>query len=399
MSKDRLSYQELQKQVEELKKENKTLRFQSLIQEGEGREYYFKSILNNIGDPVFVKDDQSRLVIVNDAFCNIFGLERETIIGKTLAEDVHEDERESFLKIDKEVIESGIENINDETLTVRGGHTRSISTRKTRFESSDGKKYLVGVIHDITERKRSEESLKVREKQLNELNASKDKLFSIIAHDLRSPYSNIIGLTELLIESINNSETEESKNYAQLLNSSAKNTLILLDNLLNWAKSQTGQLSFNPEKTAASDVIMEVIRINTSLATCKKISLKDTSTKIVEVYADRNMLKTILRNLISNAIKFTDVGGHIRVYTTLKSGNAEITVSDNGVGIDEEKQKDLFSLTPNKPSLGTAKELGSGLGLILCKEFVEKNGGKIWVESEKGKGSDFKFTVPLNRSK
>ena len=302
MSKDRLSYQELQKQVEELKKENKSLIFQSVIQEGEGREYYFKSILNNIGDPVFVKDDQSRLVIVNDAFCNIFGLERETIIGKTLAEDVHEGERESFLKIDKEVIESGVENINDETLTVRGGQTRSISTRKTRFESSDGKKYLVGVIHDITERIKSEDSLKLREKQLKELNATKDKLFSIIAHDLRSPYSNIIGLSELLIESINDSDTEESKNFAQLLNLSAKNTLILLDNLLNWAKSQTGQLSFNPEKTASSDVVMEVIRINTSLAACKNISLKDTSAVDVEVYADRNMLKTILRNLISNAI-------------------------------------------------------------------------------------------------
>jgi len=398
MADDALSYQELEKQVDELKKQNEILRFQSSIQEEDGREYYYKSILNNIGDPVFVKDDQSRLLVVNDAFCKIFSLDRDKIIGRTLAEDVSAEERESFFKIDKQVIEDGVENINDEALTVRGSQTRTISTRKNRFIDSDGKKYLVGVIHDITERKKSEDSLRESEKQLKELNATKDKLFSIVAHDLTSPYSNIIGLSELLIETIDDSQIEESKEYARLLNLSAKNTLILLDNLLKWAKSQTGQLSFNPEKLVTSDVILEILSLNKSLAKSKNICIEDISTDDVEIYADRNMLKTILRNLISNAIKFTHEGGRIRVCTTLKPDHAEITISDDGVGVSEENQKGLFNLTSNRPSVGTAKELGSGLGLVLCKEFVEMNGGKIWVESEEGRGSDFKFTLPLYKT-
>ena len=392
-----LSYQELEKQVDELKKQNEILRSYSSSNEDIGRINYYKGILNKIGAPVFVKDDQSRLLVVNDAFCKIFGFERDKIIGKTLAEDVSAEERESFFKIDKQVIEGGAENINDEALTVRGGQTRTISTRKNRFVDADGKKYLVGVIHDITDRKKSEDSLRESEKQLKELNATKDKLFSIIAHDLRSPYSNIIGLSELLIETIDDSQIEESKEFARLLNLSAKNTLILLDNLLKWAKSQTGQLSFKPEKLVASDLIQEILSLNKSLAKSKNICIEDISTDDVDVYADRNMLKTILRNLISNAIKFTHEGGHIRVHTIPKSDHAEITISDDGVGISEENKKGLFNLSLNRPSVGTAKELGSGLGLVLCKEFVEINGGRICVESEEGRGSDFKFTLPLYR--
>ena len=397
MADDALSYQELERQVDELKKQNEILRFHSSIYEEEGREYYYTSILNKIGDPVFVKDDQSRLLIVNDAFCKIFGLDRKSIIGKTLAEDVAPDEREIFFKIDKQVIDDGIENINDEALTVRGGQARAISTRKTRFIDSDGNKYLVGVIHDITERKKSEDSLRESEKQLKELNATKDKLFSIIAHDLRSPYTTIIGLSELLIQTINDSEYKKSLKYTRLLNSSAKNTLILLDNLLNWAKSQTGQLSFNPEKIVSSDAILEIISLKKSLAKSKNISLKYISTDDAEVFADKNMLKTILRNLISNAIKFTEAGGHIRVYSTLKPDHLEITISDNGVGINEGNRMRLFNLTTTRSTVGTSNENGSGLGLVLCKEFVEINSGQICVESEEGKGSDFKFTLPLYR--
>ena len=388
MAKNSFTYQELENQIVELKKQNEILKLHSFIQKEKRREYYYNSILNNIGDPVFVKDDQSRLLMVNDAFCEIFNLQRDQIIGKTLSEDVPPEERDSFLKIDKQVLDNGIENINEESLTVRGGETRIISTKKTRFLDADNKKYLVGVIHDITEGKKTENSLK-------ELIATKDKLFSIIAHDLRSPFNSIIGFSELLLEDSNNILLEDSEQYIKIINSAAKNTLILLDNLLNWAKSQTGQLSFNPEKVLFSEVVQEIITLSKSIAKSKNISLEYSSTDHLEVFVDVNMLNTVLRNLISNAIKFTNFGGHIKVSAALKQNQVEITISDNGIGINKEKCAELFSITSNTTTLGTANENGSGLGLVLCKEFIQKNNGDIWVESEENKGSNFIFTLPI----
>jgi len=241
------------------------------------------------------------------------------------------------------------------------------------------------------ERQRAEKSAA----ELRELVSTKDKLFSIIAHDLRSPFNNIIGLSELLIEK--EAHDAKSEKYAGLINSSAKNTLGLLDNLLNWAISQTDQLSFNPKKIILSSLIREEINTSNSRALLKNISLKLIQNEEVEVYADENMVMVILRNLISNAIKFTNSGGEINVSVIPGTKQVEISILDNGIGMDEEKIKTLFHLSSNATSPGTANEKGSGLGLVLCKEFVEKLGGKIWVESEEGKGSDFKFTLPVNK--
>ena len=391
MANNSYTYQELENQIVELKRQNEILKLHSFIQKEKRREYYYNSILNNIGDPVFVKDDQSRLLMVNDAFCEIFNLQRDQIIGKTLSEDVSPEERDSFLKIDKQVLENGIENINEESLTVRGGETRIITTKKTRFLDADNKKYLVGVIHDITERKKTENSLK-------ELIATRDKLFSIIAHDLRSPFNSIIGFSELLKENSNDILLEDSEQYIKIINSAAKNTLILLDNLLNWAKSQTGQLSFNPEKILFSEVAQEIITLSKSIAKSKNIALECSCTDNLEIFVDVNMLNTVLRNLISNAIKFTNVGGHVKVNAALKQDHVEITISDNGIGIPKEKCNELFSIASNTTTPGTADENGSGLGLVLCKEFIQKNNGDIWVESEENKGSNFIFTLPIYKA-
>lgn len=395
MEHDLLTYEALKKELFELQKQNEILRLQASIQKEEEREYYYTSILNNIGDPVFVKDEQSRLLFVNDAFCEIFNLKKEDIIGNTLAEDVSPEEMEIFLRIDKQVLKDGIENINEETLTVRGGATRIISTRKTRFIDGNGKKYLVGVIHDITERKKSEGSLKESESKLKELNLTKDKLFSIIAHDLRSPFNSIIGFSDLLMKNGEDLNAEEKEQYSSIINGAAKSTLVLLDNLLNWAKSQSGQLSFNPETIHLSELIQEITKLENAQAQAKNIVINNFSLEQIKVIADQNMLKTILRNLISNAIKFTNKGGEIKIFATLKQDDVEITISDNGVGINKENAIALFKLSSNTTTVGTANESGSGLGLVLCKEFVEKNNGKIWVESEEGKGSNFNFTLPI----
>jgi len=400
---------ELESQVAELKKQNEILRSQlssqnqlkkgqkeSLVEQNSVADAYIHTILDNMGDSVFVKDDQSRLVLVNDACCEMFGLPREEIMGKTLAEHVSPDERESFLKIDSQVLADGKENINEETLTVRGAETMIISTRKSRYVDASGKRFLVGVVRDITASKKAEQALKQSEMQLTELNATKDKLFSIMGHDLRAPLNNILGLSELLIERVRKSDTEKSVEYLEIIKVSVKNTLALLDNLLNWAKSQTGEINYKPEKIDLSTTIRQVIELLDPIARTKNISLSQIASEGIEIYTDERMLKTILRNLISNAIKFTKSGGSIIVSVVTEKNQVQFSVSDNGLGINAEVSKKLFKVSANTSSLGTANEKGSGLGLALCKEFVKKLGGDIWLKSKEGDGSDFRFTLPLN---
>ncbi|MGQ1911006.1 sensor histidine kinase [Marinifilum sp. RC60d5] len=231
--------------------------------------------------------------------------------------------------------------------------------------------------------------------KLEELNNTKDKLFSIIAHDLRSPFNSIIGFSDLLNDNIKTLKTEKTKEYLSFINSAAKNTLTLLDNLLNWAKSQTGQINFNQKQIILTLIIGEIIELSNSTAAAKKIALTKNSIDDIKVYADEEMLRIILRNLVSNAIKFTNTGGNISILTKKEKLQIEIAVSDNGVGMNNDTKNKLFKLETNVSTIGTANEKGSGLGLILCKEFIEKHGGKIWVESKLGKGSVFKFTLPL----
>lgn len=233
---------------------------------------------------------------------------------------------------------------------------------------------------------------------LGELNATKDKLFSVIAHDLRSPFNSILGLSELILDDNYNYDTVKSKELVSQIHSSAKNTLTLTENLLSWAKSQTGQLKFEPKSISLKEIVDEVIGIVNPPAKFKNISVYYSQVPDIKVYADRNMLKSILHNLICNAIKFSHLNGTINISVKTEENQVQVVVSDNGLGMDKEAESKLFH-TASASTKGTSSEEGSGLGLLLCKEFVEKQGGKIWVESEKGKGSDFHFTIPLIEKK
>ncbi len=229
---------------------------------------------------------------------------------------------------------------------------------------------------------------------LRKLNANNDKLFSIIAHDLRSPFNGIIGFSDFLIEEINDLQPEEVKEYSQIINNSAKNTLVLLDNLLIWAKAQSGQISFNRESLYLEQIVVEITDVLKLNSTIKNISLAHFPMDGIRVYADKNMLGTIIRNLISNAIKFTNYGGKIVIYAVQNQDHVEVSISDNGVGMSEGICNKIFNSGMNITSRGTASENGSGLGLVLCKELVVKHGGRIWAESKEGLGSTFHFTIP-----
>jgi PAS domain S-box-containing protein len=254
---------------------------------------------------------------------------------------------------------------------------------------------VYGNLVDITERKTAELKLKASEQKLKVANTTKDKLFSIIAHDLKSPLNSILGFSELLNNKIQTYDIEKSKKFATIINTSAKNNLHLLENLLTWAKTQTEQIEFIPENLKLYPIVEEIFLVLNSSASLKNIKLISSLSDDIVAYADRCMLSTILRNLISNAIKFTNSGGKIDISAVSKQDHIEISVTDNGVGINEENQKKLFGADVNFTLLGTESESGTGLGLMLCKEFVEKHGGRIWVESEVGKGSKFAFTLPI----
>ena len=240
-----------------------------------------------------------------------------------------------------------------------------------------------------------EKKVAIKTAELNELNASKDKFFSIIAHDLKNPFSNIIGLSGILKEELKSGDPEMNKEIVDLINDSAVQTLKLLENLLEWAKSQTGKLLFNPAPINLREVYNEEFSLMYEMASSKHIDLINSIPEGLIITADRNMIKTILRNLVSNALKFTHKDGKVEVKATVVKKQVEISVSDNGIGMTKENIEKLFRIDANFSTNGTADEKGTGLGLFLCKEFVEKHNGKIWVESEAGKGSVFKFILPV----
>jgi len=233
------------------------------------------------------------------------------------------------------------------------------------------------------------------ERKLEELNSAKDKLFSIIGHDLKNPFITLLGFSEMLVEDFNELSDEEKKEYIKTIYDTARNTQKLLENLLSWARAQSGRLQINLEPLSIKNLIKENIELVKSQAEKKNIKITVSMNSSLMVYADKNLLDTIIRNLLTNAIKFTGENGTIKIITKDEDGFVKICVEDTGVGLSEEDVKKLFRIDVNVKEIGKSKEKGTGLGLILCKEFCEKQGGKIWVESQWGKGSKFYFTVPI----
>lgn len=259
----------------------------------------------------------------------------------------------------------------------------------------DDKPMLFSTIFDITERNKVAVTLKKSETQLRDLNATKDKIFSIIAHDLRAPFIGILGLSDILLKNVEHYPVQKSKNILKTMSSSSQNTLTLLDNLLNWAKAQTGKFNFTPENVNLNSIISEAIKTLISTAQFKNINLNLQHKEIVYVKADKNMLKIILFNLISNAIKFSHINSTIDISIQTKTNWIQVNILDYGVGMDEKQISKLFSSNSHESTMGTSNEKGTGLGLILCKEFVDKHKGKIGVTSKKGQGSEFYFYLPL----
>lgn len=230
--------------------------------------------------------------------------------------------------------------------------------------------------------------------ELQELNATKDKFFSIIAHDLRSPFSSIVAISELLAANAANYSLEKIQMIANNMHRETKNTFSLLDNLLEWSRLQTGKLIPSIVEMDYKHTVLDVISLTKPIALSKNIALELDLDTPVPIKADQQMLSSILRNLITNALKFTHPEGNVKITSKNTKKEVLFAVTDSGIGIETKYLKNLFSIDCELSNKGTANEKGTGLGLLLCKEFVEKQNGKIWAESSFGKGSSFKFSLP-----
>ena len=247
----------------------------------------------------------------------------------------------------------------------------------------------------VLQKKMAEDSLKESENKLIQLNRSKDKFFSILAHDLKSPFSGFLGLTRIMAEEIQSLTMRQMEEYARELQNSAGNLYKLLENLLEWSRMQRGVVDFKPEKCLLANLVKPNIDIVIERTKQKNIQLISKIDDHLEIIADIQMLNTVIRNLISNAIKFTPKGGMIEIGYIPANTMGTIFVKDSGIGMDSDTKSKLFRIDEKVSRPGTEGEPSTGLGLLLCKDFIEKQNGKIWVESEEGKGSTFYFTLPF----
>lgn len=364
----------------------------NILEQLKESEEKFRAISENASEGVVLIDSEGIILFSNPIIHQILELPSDKIIGQNfqnfISLDTNNKEDAKLLNFWKDVQE-GKQAKTKSTIFLKNHNDVakyleiSVSTMPHHQTL-----YVVGVINDIT-------LLKNNELKLLELNATKDKFFSIIAHDLKNPFNVILGFSELLIANHKRYGADKVESYLNLINNSAKNTYALLENLLTWSQAQSGRLTINAEFFNFSITASEVYTLLSDTAHSKKIELFNHLPQNIPVFADKNMMHTVLRNLVTNAIKFTPSGGSINLNFEVNDNFAHIVVADTGTGMNEEKVNSLFKIESTKSTEGTDGERGTGLGLLLCKEFVEKNGGHIWVKSQLNVGSQFWFSIPL----
>lgn len=391
----------------------------------------YELIFNNAKDAIFYLNEDFEVNYFNKASEVLFSFKVDNIIGSKLF-DLIVDERDKSTFFEELV---QIKKIDEDKLFYK---KFLLNLCKTSGEVFPAELYLGKVIdsgkisyccfvRDISEQIFAEEQVKklIEEMQFNkeiieqnaselvqlnaklveseerliELNASKDKFFSIIAHDLKGPFQNLIGYSQLLVQEFENLSSEEVREMSVDLYNSAKNLYRLLENLLQWSRLQRGVIEFNPVEFEISLLVSQNFELFNNIAKEKNISLVSNVPDNLIVYADLNMINTVIRNLLSNAIKFTDFGGRVELNAvTINDNYVKIEVKDNGVGMSEDFVKNIFRIDAVKSTPGTNNEQGTGLGLILCKDFVNKNNGRISVESKLGEGTTFTIWLPTSNT-
>jgi PAS domain S-box-containing protein len=312
--------------------------------------------------------------------CHELFFNRQTICNNCAAEKTFSDGR-----------------IHTETITqIIAGKKRFLRfTTSPIYDSTGNVNQVIKQVEDVTEKTKIKNKLGKFSEELVQLNKSKDRFISILSHDLKQPFNTILGFSDILINSRHKLSPEKTDKYLKLINQSAQQTYRLLSELLFWAKSQSGKNEIQPETFLVIEICDSVMQNVASLAEGKSIEIHCLVAEKLYMYADINIFKIVLRNLLTNAIKYSHPNNDIYIYADIQNGMAVVTVSDSGVGMDEEEIPGIWDIHKKQSRPGTTNEKGSGFGLSLCKDLIQKHKGDIWVKSKKNQGSDFTFALPL----
>jgi PAS domain S-box-containing protein len=341
---------------------------------------------------IFYFNEVGHIQLCNDLFVEIIGSSEEEIIGI----DLHALPDHNVRKAASEVLAGRKSAFEGDYHSVTADKTTPVKVLAVPVLDEAGNVHGgIGIVEDITERRLAEEKIKLKTHELEITNAEKDRFFSIIAHDLKSPLFALMGLSDMVTDLARDTDNREIFSLTEGIRTSTHSLYNLLDNLLEWAKMQRGLIRVNKEKFNVYTTVIEIESLFKESIQGKSLSLINNLPTDMVLASDEKMVSSIFRNLISNAIKFTHPGGKISIdVLPSQNGKTEFSITDTGIGISADRIEKLFTIGQNLSSPGTNKEPGSGLGLLLCEEFVTKLGGAIRITSEPGQGSIFSFTIP-----
>ncbi|NVO09777.1 MAG: PAS domain S-box protein [Bacteroidales bacterium] len=361
-------------------------------------EEQFKNLAELIPQPIWETDLDANFTYTNHAGRDLFGYNQKdlekglNILALIASEDRQRILENFFGKLEGKQFED-----HEYTGLKKDGTKFPILVYSSTIQRNGKQAGIRGILVDITELKQAETEIKLINEELSKINAEKDKFFSIIAHDLKSHFNAIVSFSQILARQVIERNFDEIEDYSKIIVQSSHNAMELLKNLMEWSQSQTGRMNFNPERFDMNDLINEITFFFNDVSGQKSITITKNVNTTEPVYADKAMISTILRNLISNALKFTPQKGKVTISAKqVEKSMIEVSVKDTGIGMNPEMIENLFRLDVNTSRLRTDGEFSTGLGLHLCDEFVEKHGGTIFVTSEEGKGSEFKFTLPMS---
>jgi PAS domain S-box-containing protein len=362
------------------------------LSESENR---FGAFMTYFPGAAFIKDKNNRLLFCNEQFASLIHTSPDKIIGTVLHDNKNPELQKKYLEENKQVIETGKQIERESSFQSENGKTYWLTHK---FPIQTGNEILLGAISiNITKRKEHENALKNSKKELLRINATKDKLFSIISHDLKNPINNIIGFANLINKKFDQYPVEKTKKFIRVIHQSAISLSELLGSLLIWSRAQSGTIQVSPEYFDLQEIIQSNIDLLKSGAENKQVTLINTLSISVKVYADKEMIKTVIRNILSNAVKFTETGGSVSIGAQEKHSSVIVEIQDDGIGMDQETMDKIFQFGEAVSEHGTEGEKGTGLGLLICREFIRKNNGELWVQSAPGKGSTFFIAIPKNK--